>query len=144
MKHTLIFHTIDTARKIQKIVDFRAEPISLSYSEASTLLVLDYHKELCQKTISLILNLEPASIVTLIDELEKSKLVKRKPTNDDRRKYQIALTELGQEKVKLIKGRSFKLHKFLAKQLTPGKTDKFLKTLNQLSMHLDEWRGGEK
>lgn len=143
MKHTLVFHTIDIARKIQKIIDFRAEPISLSYSEASTLLILDSHKKLSQKTISLILNLEPASVVTLIDELEKSKLVKRQTTNDDRRKYLVTLTEQGLSKVKLIKSRSSKLDNFLAKKLAAGQADKFLKTLDLFSLHLDKWKGGE-
>ena len=143
MKHTLVFHTIDVGRRIQKLIDFRAEPISLSYSEASALLILDYHKELSQKTISLMLNLEPASVVTLVDELEKSKLVKRQSVDDDRRKYQIALTAQGLDKVRLIKDRSYKLDNFLVKKLTPAKTDNFLKTLNRLSLHLDEWKGGE-
>ena len=144
MKHTLVFHIIDTARKIQKLIDFRAEPISLSYSEASTLLVLDSHKKLSQKTISIMLNLEPASVVTLIDELEKSQLVMRQETDDDRRKYQITLTDKGHDKIKLIKERSYKINNFLVKKLAPAQTGNFLKTLSLLSLYLDEWKGGEK
>lgn len=77
-KHTLVFHIIGFARKIQKIIGFKAPPLSLSYSEAAALLIItDSKKDINQTEIASRLHLEPASIVSLIDELEKLGLVKR-------------------------------------------------------------------
>ncbi len=140
MKHTLVFHTIDIARKIQKLIDFKAAPISLSYSEASALLIINSTKNLSQKTISLMLNLEPASVVTLIDELENAGLVKRESANGDRRKYQITLTTKGKNKVNLIEKKSLLLNKFLLGKLKHTEAHKFFQTLDQLTSYLNDWK----
>lgn len=140
MKHTLVFHTIDIARKIQKLLDFKAPPISLSYSEASALLVIKSTRNLSQKTLSLMLNLEPASVVTLIDELEASGLVKRQTANNDRRKYHIMLTEKGSGKIAHIEKKSLLLDKFLIGKLKISNTRKLYKTLDLVTSYLNDWK----
>lgn len=154
MKHTIVFHTIDTARKIQKLIDFKDQPISLSYSEASALLIIDSTTELSQKKLSLMLNLEPASIVTLIDQLEKSKLVRRQATNSDRRKYHIVLTLKGKTKVAQIEKKSLLLDNFLSSKLKETPARNLHITLSHINSYLNEWKtsdsekypmeGGEK
>lgn len=143
MRHTLIFHIIKLSKKLQKVVGFKKNPLLLSHSQASALLVIDSQKEISQRELAHELHLEPASIVTLVDELEKLKLAQRGQINGDRRKYQITLTPKGKEKVKLIKNRIFKLDNYLKSKLSPKEIAIFDQAIEKLTAYLDDWRGGE-
>ena len=143
-KHTLIFHTIGLARKIQKIIGFKSSPLSLSYSEAAALLIIsDLQKDISQIEIASRLHLEPASIVSLIDKLEKLGLVKRVAPDVDRRKYHIVLTPEGEIKAKQIKNKTYELDNFLRKKISKGEIQTFYLVLEKLTAYLDEWKGGE-
>ena len=143
MEHTLIFHSIDVAKRIQKVIDFKCPPLSLSHSQASALLVIDSQKEITQKELASKLRLEPATIVTLIDELERLKLVQR-VTNADRRKYNIALTTAGKDKIKQIKAKTNQLDSFLKNKLSKQELANLHSILSKLTIALSEWKGGEK
>lgn len=143
MKHTFVFHIIGLARKIQKVIGFKSPPPSLSYSEASALLIIDSQKNISQREIAAKLHLEPASVVTLIDELEKLNLVKRQSPDGDRRKYYIVLTDDGKRKVRLIKKRINQLEKDLRSKLSEKEIASFFPILEKLMAYLDDWKGGE-
>lgn len=143
MKHTLVFHTIILAKKIQKIIGLKLPPFNLSYSEAATLLTIDSQKNICQIEIATRLHLQPASVVTLIDEIEKLKLVRRVVPDGNRRKYHIILTNQGKIKVGQIKNRVNNLDNFFKKNLSPKETQTFRLVLDKLTAYLDEWKGGE-
>ena len=143
MEHTLIFHSIDVGKRIQKVIDFKCPPLSLSHSQASALLVIDSQREITQKELASKLRLEPATIVTLIDELERLKLVQR-VTNADRRKYNIALTTAGKDKIKQIKAKTNQLDSFLKNKLSKQELANLHSILSKLTIALSEWKGGEK
>lgn len=143
MKHTLVFHLISIAKKLQKGIGFKSAPLLLSYSQASALTVIGSQIETSQKEIATKLHLEPATVVTLIDELEKLKLVKRDSHNDDRRKYDINLTNQGKLKAAQIKKKASKLDHFLRSHLTAKEVKNLQSTLEKLFNSLDHWKGGE-
>ena len=136
--HTLVFHIIDLAKRLSK-VGFQTEPKYLSYSETNALLVINSQKQISQIEIANKLHLKPASVVTLIDELEKLHLVKRKILADNRRKYQIALTDQGKFQAKKIASRIQLLEKSIRDQLLPKEADSFYKTVEKLNRHLENW-----
>ncbi len=136
MKHTIVFHTISLAKKIQKNIGFKS-PLSLSYSQASALLVINFQKDISQREIATRLHLEPASVVSLIDELQRLNLVQRQPTRADRRKYKITLTEQGKEKLGQIKSQTNLLENFLRSNLSKKQAQNLLLTLDNLSDLLD-------
>ncbi len=118
MNHTIVFHLIKTAKRLQNTLGLKSEELDLSPSEASALLIIDFQKNTNQIDIALKLHLKPASIVSLIDELEKLKLVTRRTPKDDRRKYQIKLTDKGKQEVKKIREQTNKLEEIIRKKLT--------------------------
>lgn len=144
IKHTLLFHTVSLGRKFQKCLDFSLSPVPLSYSQSSTLLLINSKREISQKQISQTLNLEPATVVTVIDDLEDLGLVKRESANGDRRKYQVILTREGRLLMGAINARTARLEKFLKQKLSKKETRFFYLTLNKLDQSLNEWKGGEK
>ena len=143
VKHTFVFHVIGLAKKIQKVIGFKSPPFSLSYSEASALLTIDSQKDINQREIAARLHLEPASVVSLIDELEKANLVKRESPDQDRRKYHIVLTAAGRRKLRQIKSRAFQLDNTLRSKLKAKEVASFFATLEKLMAYLDDWKGGE-
>ena len=138
MTHTLVFHLIDLGKKLQKI-GFLNQPQSISYSQATTLVVINSQREICQNEIADKLNLKPASIVTLVDELEKLKLVKRQAIANNRRKYQIILTKQGRLLVGEVTGQIKALENYLRNQLSPVEREKLYKTVEKLTSSLENW-----
>lgn len=138
MTHTLVFHLIDLGKKLQKI-GFLNQPQSLSYSQAITLVVINSQGEISQTEIAGKLNLKPASIVTLIDELEKFKLVKRQQVVNNRRKYRIILTKQGNLLAAEIAEQIKDLENFLKNQLSPDEREKLHKTVERLALSLENW-----
>jgi len=138
LPHTLVFHLIDLGKKLQK-AGFHSSPKYLSYSEAVGILVIDSNRQISQAEIAAKLHLKPASVVTLIDELEKLKLVKRKMLPGNRRKHQISLTTYGKIQVRKIKKQTKSLENYLAQQLKAKNKDKFFSTVTKLIESLENW-----
>lgn len=55
--------------------------------------------ELSQQDLSRLLNLDPTTVVALIDEMEANKHVERRRNPSDRRRYNLILTEAGRAKL---------------------------------------------
>lgn len=53
--------------------------------------------ELSQQDLSRLLNLDPTTVVTVIDEMERNKHVERRRNPADRRRYNLILTDSGRE-----------------------------------------------
>ena len=53
--------------------------------------------ELSQQDLSRLLNLDPTTVVTVIDEMERNAYVERRRNPADRRRYNLILTESGRE-----------------------------------------------
>jgi len=144
MRHTLVFHTTNLGRKLQKLFTFRSPLAALSYSESYALVIIDSLKDISQSQIAARLNLDPASVVSLIDELEKQKLVKREELSSDRRKYKILLTPKGGRVVGRIKRQTVKMDAFLKEKLSQREAENFHLTLDKLNLYLNQWKGGDK
>lgn len=144
MRHTLLFHTANLGRKLQKFISSKSLPLPLAYSQSYALVIIDSEKDVTQTQIAARLNLDPASVVSLIDELEKQDLVKRGRLASDRRKHQISLSIKGQRLINQIKKQTFKFDTFLQERLSPKEMQNFHLTLNKVDLYLNEWKGGEK
>lgn len=136
--HTLVFHLLGVSRKLQKALGYTSHPIPLT--QARALLVIESQNEISQQEIAHKLQLEPASIVTLVDELEKQKLVKRTTPLNNRRKYHIELTKEGKEIAKLTKKQASELEKFIEKKLKIRNKNALSSLLNDLNETLDTWQ----
>jgi DNA-binding MarR family transcriptional regulator len=136
LPHTLVFHLIDLGKKLQK-AGFSTSPKQLSYSQKIALLVIDSFKQMSQAEIAAKLHLKPASIVTLIDELERLKLVKRKIKASNRRQHEITLTRSGKIQAQKIKKQARSIEKFVKNQLNAQEADKLYATVTKLIQSLD-------
>ena len=140
MKHTIVFHTINLAKRMRKAIGLKLGNPPFSYSQSSALLAIDSQKEISQREIATRLHLQPASVVSLIDELERLKLVIRKPTSFDRRKYNIILTTEGKNLAHKIGREASQLENYLREKLGAKEAEKFFLTIGNISSYIDQWQ----
>lgn len=131
------------SKKIKKFAGFKHSSRSLSYSQAWALMIIDSQKEISQAEIATRLHLMPASVVTLIDQMEQLKLVIRESPNGDRRKYNLNLTESGKKELNKIKYKILELDKTLKKQLTNKEVTTLHTILDKLFLSIENMKGGE-
>ena len=103
-------------------------------------MAIDSQKEISQREIASRLHLQPASVVSLIDERERLKLVLRKPTSFDRRKYNITLTHEGKILADKIRREASQLENFLREKLGSNEAEKFFLTIEKISSEIDNWQ----
>lgn len=132
MGHSIVFHISSTAKKIQKTLAYKVSCGDLSFTQGATLLIVKFKKEVYQNEIAASLYLEPASLVTVIDGLEKLGLVERKDLAEDRRKYKIVLTPKGVQVSEEVYSQLKKLNAVIKKQMTNEEYFIFCQTLSKV------------
>lgn len=138
MKHTLVFHLIGLSKKLQGAIGLKSPLLPFSYSQAAALLVIDSLPKASQTDIAKKLYLKPASVVTMIDQLEKLRLVTRRVQAKNRRAYQIELTAIGENEVINIKKHTWQIENFVKSQLTTHELRLFMSIIEKLSKVMDE------
>lgn len=144
MRHTLAFHAANLGRKLQKFANFKSPLASLCYSQSYALIIIASEKNLTQAQIAARLNLDPASVVSLIDELEEDGLVKRRDSSNDRRKHQVILTVKGRKILNQVEEKTRRLDDFLKDKLTKDEIENFNMTLDKVNLYINQWKGGDK
>lgn len=87
------FLLTDSARLLRKLIDRRLQPLGLSRAQWSVLAILYNHEGVSQSQISHELEIEKSTAGRLIDQVEKSGWIERRPIPGDRRLWSIHLTE---------------------------------------------------
>lgn len=67
----------------------------LSTHHFGLLSALGEHGLVSQQQLSRVMGVDPRNAVPIIDELEKGKLIERRPDPHDRRRYNVTLTQTG-------------------------------------------------
>jgi DNA-binding MarR family transcriptional regulator len=75
----------------------RLAALELTPPDAGILRMLRSSAGISQQELSTRLQIHPSRLVAILDNLEKQKLVERKPNPDDRRLYSLHLTKSGNE-----------------------------------------------
>lgn len=91
-----IFAT-NESKKIGENFNSKLKEKGLTRVQWIALFYLGESEDLSQTTLGKKMNIKNSTVVSLIDRLEREKLIIRKKTNLDRRKTLILLTELGKE-----------------------------------------------
>ena len=87
------FLIADVARLMRRNFDRRAQQIGLSRAQWQVLAWLKRNEGISQAGLADLLEMSPMTLVRLIDKLESSGLVQRRPKPGDRRSYQLYLAD---------------------------------------------------
>lgn len=82
----------NVTRLMRRAFEQRLEGCSLTQMQARTLVKISRHEGIRQVTLSELMEVQPITLVHLIDQLVEAKLVERRPDPVDRRAYQLFLT----------------------------------------------------
>jgi MarR family transcriptional regulator for hemolysin len=83
----------DVGRLMRKEFDRRVKGIGLSRAQWSVIVQLSRFEGINQATLADLMDVEPISLVPLLDKLETAGCVERRPNPNDRRAYQLYLAE---------------------------------------------------
>jgi DNA-binding MarR family transcriptional regulator len=92
-KENLAFLLADVSRLIRRSFQKRIEGSSLTQAQARALIWVSKNEGMQQCELAELLEIQPITLARLIDQLEQSKLVERRPNPTDRRAYQLYITK---------------------------------------------------
>jgi DNA-binding MarR family transcriptional regulator len=87
------FLLTETARLFRKLLDRRLHPLGLSRAQWSVLAILAHRDGLSQSQLAEILEIEKTTAGRLIDHVQKSGWIERRPIPGDRRLWGVYLTD---------------------------------------------------
>jgi len=99
---------------------------------------LAQQKGLNQKDLVGKLNITPASVSSIVSQMESEGLLVRVQDEKDGRKFSLSLTEKGQSLVSPVIGSWFKIQEEITKGFTEDEKATFLRLLKQVEQNLDE------
>jgi MarR family transcriptional regulator for hemolysin len=87
------FVLYETARLLSKRFDQRSKSLGLTRAQCQVLAYLVYHEGINQAGLAELLEIEPISLARLIDRMAQAGWVERRPDPQDRRAWQLYVTE---------------------------------------------------
>jgi MarR family transcriptional regulator, transcriptional regulator for hemolysin len=123
--------------------EVRAQFPGMTRARCAVLTHLARHQGVNQVTLARILDIRPMSLVRLLDRLEASGFVVRRPDRDDRRVHVLALTAKALPIVERIDGLTRKIYDDLQLGLSAAKTSQLQALLFRIGSKLADRRPGE-
>lgn len=99
LKRALIAQLVETSRLLRNHIDQRAKGRGTTRAQWIVLFRLRQQEGLSQVDLADVLELQPISLVRLLDRLVEYKLLERRPDPNDRRVNKLFLTSKGRELV---------------------------------------------
>jgi MarR family transcriptional regulator, transcriptional regulator for hemolysin len=93
----VLFQLVDTARAMRTYMDQRVRRHGMTRAQWAVLLRLERHEGMTQAEMADALEIQPISLVRLIDRLCEQRQVERRPHESDRRANRLHLTPKGRE-----------------------------------------------
>jgi MarR family transcriptional regulator, transcriptional regulator for hemolysin len=99
MKREILFQLSDVARSMRTYFDQRAREHGITRAQWTVLTRLDRQEGMTQAEMAEVLEIQPISLVRLIDRLCEQGLVERRPHPSDRRANRLYLTSDGRRMI---------------------------------------------
>ena len=117
---------------LQKNVMAILKPLGLSAGQPKVLDHLRHHDGVSQKEIAHACHIEPASLTSILNRMEKQDMIERRILNGNRRSYHIFLTEYGKKLSKSIEEAFLSLEEEVFLGISDKEKAQFLNTFEKL------------
>ena len=107
-------------------------PLGLSTGQPKVLDHLRYHNGASQKDIAHACHIEPASLTSILNRMEKQHMIERKNLNGNRRSFHIFLTDYGMELSESIEKAFLSLEQEVFSGISNAEKEQFLKIFEKL------------
>lgn len=99
LSQSLGFLLADAARLVRRSFDARARSIGVTGPQWRVLTALKRDEGIHQSRLADLIEVEPISLCRMVDRLQEAGLVERRPSPNDRRAWQLYLTEKARDLV---------------------------------------------
>lgn len=114
----------------------RADGLGLTRTQCAVLAHLARQEGVNQATLAQSLDIEPITLVRLLDRLQEAGFIQRKPDPQDRRAYVLELTAKARPILERIYGLAAKVYEEAQAGLTKAETDQLLSLLQRAKANL--------
>ena len=118
--------------------------MNLNRSSAGELFTLHQRKTISQKELAEQLNVTAPSITSLIQKMEKSGYISRRPDEQDQRVMRLSLTEKGESLVQSVKDVSDRMEQILLEGMSLEEKLLFRRLMLQVNENLDNYERKER
>ncbi len=123
-------------RKLRTLVDERARGMGLTLARARVLMELARQDGLIQSDLAGLLDIEQPTLVRLVDGLERSGMVERRPVESDRRARGVFLTEMARAQAEDILKFLAQLRADILQGIAPQELEAALGVLRRTSRNI--------
>ncbi len=134
----------DVSRMMRRSFDERARTIGVTRPQWQVLYVLHRRQGSNQARLSELLDVEPITLCRMIDRLQDAELVERRRDPDDRRAWQLHLTETARQRLDELKPLGLEVLELALDGLSPPERDALQQTLHKMRQNLSRRTGEEE
>lgn len=130
-----------TSHRAQNMAREMYQEFDMNRSFASVLFMLGRKESMSQKELAGHLNVTPPSITSLIQKMEKTGHITRKPDDNDQRMMRLSLTEKGRSCIQSVKEVADRMEEILFEGMTMEERLLFRRLVLQINENLDKHEG---
>lgn len=138
MTDTFGFLLSDTARLLRRWFDERARQHGATRAQWKALLIISRHEGINQGGLAELLEVEPITLCRMIDRLQESGLVERRRDPNDRRAWQLFLTDKAHPIIEELRATAADLTTQALRGVSQEQHDEVTKVLNRIRENLLE------
>jgi len=102
-QESLCFMSSDLARLMRRTFKQRMAELEISFEQMRVLVLVSRNEGIRQVELADLLEIQPITLVHQLDQLTRSDLVERRPDPNDRRAYQLFLTDAAEPHLTAIR-----------------------------------------
>ena len=134
---TLPFTDVELMRQMRRCNHLLYHKFSLNFSQNRILSVLNSEGPMTQKALMCRMQIQPGSLSEVIAKVEGAGLVERRRCEDDRRNFEIRLTEEGVKQAEAFERERQDMAQLLFATLTDGEKQQLMNLMTKLHEHWD-------
>jgi DNA-binding MarR family transcriptional regulator len=141
--HVLGFVVHEVARLLRRRFEqhSRAAGLGLTRMQCAVLIRLALQEGSNQAELAQALDIEPITLVRLLDRLEEAGFIERRPDPNDRRAYVLTLTEAARPMLERIYGLADKVYDEAQAGMSPAEATQLMKLLHKIKGNLSTKTG---
>ena len=136
VEHSIGFLISDVSRLLRRNFNRRAQELGLSLAQCRALAYLSRQEGVNQVTLADSLEIQPITVVRLIDKLQEMGLVTREPDPADRRAIRLFLTTEAQPLLRRMWELSAETREEAATSISSERRNALIATLNNMKQNL--------
>lgn len=124
------------SRLMRRAFDIRARQIGVTRPQWQVLTLLSRHAGINQGGLADILEVEPITLGRMIDRLQDSQMVERRPDPSDRRAWRLHLTPKGEEQIERLRPFAVETLDMALDGVSAAEREQFMATLDKIRGNL--------